>query len=70
MSTASVKFNADASSLVFDKEHRRKLAFNILQYDKKVVEGKHQYADFDNARQRANFLKWRSIEQLDKHLIE
>lgn len=70
MSGSSVRFLNDSESRVFDKEHRRKLAFNIQQYDKKVVEGKHQYADFDNARQRANFLKWRSIEQLDKHLIE
>ncbi|MFM2206982.1 MAG: hypothetical protein RL213_957 [Bacteroidota bacterium] len=70
MATASTQFLEDAESRVFDPEHRRKLAFNILQYDKKVEEGKHQYRDFDSARQRANFLKWRTIEQLDKHLIE
>ena len=55
---------------MFDKEHRRKLAFNISQYDKKVVEGKHQFAEFDIARQRAATLKWRVTENLDKYLIE
>ncbi|MFM2136217.1 MAG: hypothetical protein RL021_1617 [Bacteroidota bacterium] len=70
MSNSSTQFLQDAETKVFDSEHRRKLAFNILQYDKKVDEGKHQYRDFDTARQRANFLKWRTIEQLDKHLIE
>jgi L-lactate dehydrogenase complex protein LldF len=70
MSVSSVRFINDAESRVFDKEHRRKLAFNIQQYDKKVDEGKHQFSDFDTARQRANFLKWRTIEQLDRHLIE
>ena len=70
MATASTQFLEDAESRVFDPEHRRKLAFNILQYDKKVEEGKNQYKDFDAARQRANFLKWRTIEKLDKHLIE
>ncbi|MFM7218420.1 MAG: lactate utilization protein B [Bacteroidota bacterium] len=70
MSNASVQFITDAESRVFDSEHRRKLAFNIHQYDKKVVEGKHQFEDFDLARHRANHLKWRTIEQLDKHLIE
>ena len=55
---------------MFDKEHRRKLAFNILQYDKKVEEGKHQFADFDTARHRASTLKWRITENLDKYLIE
>jgi len=70
MSVSSVRFLNDAESRVFDKEHRRKLAYNIEQYDKKVDEGKHQFFDFDTARQRANFLKWRSIEQLDRYLIE
>ena len=53
MSLQSDQFLFDAESRVFDKEHRRKLAFNISQYDKKVVEGKHQFAEFDIARQRA-----------------
>lgn len=70
MSSASEQFMTDAESRVFNSEHRRKLAFNILQYDKKVEEGKHQYSEFDTARQRANYLKWRTIEHLDKHLIE
>lgn len=70
MSASSVKFLVDAETKVFNAEHRRKLAFNIQQYDKKVVEGKLQYRDFDTARQRANFLKWRVMENLDKYLIE
>lgn len=70
MSLQSDQFILDAESRVFDKEHRRKLAFNIHQYDKKVDEGKLQFEDFDTARQRANYLKWKTIEQLDKHLIE
>ena len=39
MSTVAEKFLIDAEKKVFDPEHRRKLAFNIAQYDKKVVEG-------------------------------
>lgn len=70
MSLQSEQFLFDAESKVFDKEHRRKLAFNILQYDKKVEEGKHQFADFDTARHRASTLKWRITENLDKYLIE
>ncbi|MBL0064732.1 MAG: iron-sulfur cluster-binding protein [Bacteroidetes bacterium] len=70
MSLQSEQFLYDAESKVFDKEHRRKLAFNILQYDKKVEEGKHQFADFDTARHRASTLKWRITENLDKYLIE
>src|SRR5690242_10938583 len=70
MSQQSEQFLADAESKVFDKEHRRKLAFNISQYDKKVVEGKHQFADLELAKQRAANIKWRTIENLEKYLVD
>ena len=70
MSLQSDQFLLDAEDRVFNKEHRRKLAFNILQYDKKVVDGKHQFEDFELARQRASTLKWKVTENLDKYLTE
>ena len=70
MSLHSEQFLIDAEDRVFNKEHRRKLAFNILQYDKKVVDGKLQYDDFETARQRAAMLKWKVMENLDKYLTE
>jgi L-lactate dehydrogenase complex protein LldF len=70
MSLQSEQFISDAEALVFDQEHRRKLAFNISQYDKKVVEGKHQFSDLETARQRAAMLKYKVIENLDKYLVE
>src|SRR5436853_521559 len=70
MSLQSEKFLDDAELRVFDPEHRRKLAFNIAQYDKKVVDGKHQYADLETAKVRAAALKRKIIENMDKYLIE
>ncbi len=70
MSLHSDQFLLDAEDKVFNSEHRRKLAFNISQYDKKVVDGKLQYDDFELARQRASTLKWRVTENLDKYLVE
>lgn len=70
MSTIAEKFLIDAEKKVFDPEHRRKLSFNIGQYDKKVVEGKKQYANLELARERAAALKTKAIENLDKYLIE
>ncbi len=70
MSIQSNRFLVDSEAKVFDKVHRRKLAFNILQYDKKVVEGKHQYSDLETAKQRAASLKSKVIENLDKYLLE
>ena len=70
MSLQSEQFLLDSEALVFDKEHRRKLAYNISQYDKKVVDGKHQFDDLEVAKQRAAMLKWKVIENLDKYLVE
>src|ERR1041385_6751212 len=70
MSHQSDQFLADSEKKVFDKEHRRKLSFNIQKYDEKVVHGKDQYADLELAKQRAANLKWKVINSLDKYLIE
>ena len=64
------KFIDDAEKKVFDPEHRRKLSFNIGQYDKKVVEGKKQFSDLELAKERASNLKTKAIDNLDKYLIE
>ena len=61
---------AASEAKVFDLEHRRKLQFNIGQYDKKVVDGKKQYKDLELAKLRASHLKRKSIDSLDKYLIE
>ena len=70
MSHQSEEFLVNAEIKVFDHEHRRKLAFNISQYDKKVEEGKHQFSDLELAKQRAANLKWKSVENLEKYLTE
>ncbi len=70
MSLQSEQFLLDAESKVFDKEHRRKLAFNIQQYDNKVEQGKDQFFDLELARQRAAMHKWKVLENLDKYLVE
>ena len=67
---AAVQFLGAAEKKVFDSEHRRKLRFNITQYDKKVIEGKKQFAQLELAKQRASAIKTRVIDHLDKYLIE
>jgi L-lactate dehydrogenase complex protein LldF len=64
------EFLVDAEKKVFDAEHRRKLNFNIAQYDKKVIDGKKGYSNLDLARTRLSVLKTKTIENLDKYLIE
>ena len=57
MSEQSEEFIVAAESKVFDKEHRRKLFFNISRYDKKVVDGKSQYSNLELAKSRASVIK-------------
>ena len=61
-------FLAKSKVKASDLEHKRKLAFNIDKYAQTVVKGKQQYADLDLARKRAKNVKWKAIENLDKHL--
>ena len=68
--TTAEKFLESAEKKVFDPEHRRKIAFNISQYDKKVVEGKKQFTNLELAKERASALKTKVIDNLDKYLIE
>lgn len=51
-----------------DREHRRKINFNMARYNAVVPVGKQQFRDVHLARERAKNLKWRAIEQLDRNL--
>lgn len=53
-----------------DKEHRRKINFNIGKYNAVVPQGKEQFSDIGLARERAKNIKWKAIETLDKMLEE
>ena len=68
MSEISQNFIAKSTIKSADLEHRRKINFNISQYNAKVPEGKAQFANLDLARETAKNIKWRAIETLDQQL--
>ncbi|MFZ4399805.1 MAG: LutB/LldF family L-lactate oxidation iron-sulfur protein [Bacteroidales bacterium] len=70
ISEAYKKFVKDSEEKSFDKEHRRKLNFNISKYDTAVIKGKQQYKNIELAKKRAGNIKHRVINNLDKYLIE
>src|SRR5579863_4625063 len=70
MSEHSDQFIIDAERKVTDPEHKRKLLFNIGQYDKKVIVGKQQYSDLGAARKKASAIKSKVIENLENYLLE
>ncbi len=61
-------FNAKSTVKAADREHRRKINFNVARYNAVVPQGKTQFTDVNKARERAKNIKWRAIETLDKHL--
>jgi L-lactate dehydrogenase complex protein LldF len=70
MSELAAKFNQDAEKVAFDKEHRKKINFNIGRYDAAVISGKRQFKNIELAKKRGAVLKHRAIENLDKYLID
>ncbi|TAL44726.1 MAG: iron-sulfur cluster-binding protein [Chitinophagaceae bacterium] len=68
MSEHSESFLAKSTVKAMDKEHRRKINFNIGKYNAVVPKGKEQFADVNLARERAKNIKWKAIETLDKQL--
>jgi L-lactate dehydrogenase complex protein LldF len=61
-------FIARSTVKAADKNHRRKLNFNIGKYNAKVPGGKEQFSNVTLAREKAKNIKWRAIERLDYYL--
>jgi L-lactate dehydrogenase complex protein LldF len=68
MSEQSTSFVAKSTVKAADKEHRRKINFNISRYNAVVPTGKKQFTDVHLAREKAKNLKWQAIGTLDKQL--
>ena len=68
MSEHSTSFLAKSTIKAADKEHRRKINFNISRYNAVVPQGKQQFTDVHRVRERAKNIKWKSIENLDTQL--
>src|SRR5688500_12682643 len=68
MGEQASSFMAKSTVKAADREHRRKINFNISRYNAVVPQGKSQFTDLHLAREKAKNLKWRAIETLDKQL--
>lgn len=68
MSEHSTSFLAKSTVKAADRDHRRKINFNISRYNAVVPTGKQQFTDLHLARERAKNIKWKALETLDKQL--
>jgi L-lactate dehydrogenase complex protein LldF len=64
------KFLEEAEKKSFDQEHRNRLNHNIGRYDEQVEKGKSQYQNLELAKRRAANIKHKTINNLDKYLVE
>ena len=70
MGNAYQKFIKDTEKKAFDLEHRNKINYNISKYETAVERGKQQYSNLDLARKRAQKIKHKVVNNLEKYLIE
>lgn len=70
MGSRLTAFLKDAKEKAEDREHGRKLRFNIGKYDEKVKVGRQQFSDLAKAKKIAKNRKWEAIEHLDRYLID
>jgi L-lactate dehydrogenase complex protein LldF len=68
MSEQSTSFAAKSTVKASDRDHRRKINFNIARYNAIVPVGKQQFTDVHLAREKAKNIKWKAIETLDQQL--
>lgn len=68
MSGHSQSFITKSAQKTVDREHRRKINFNIGRYNAVVPKGKEQFRNVNLAREKAKNIKWKAIENLDKML--
>jgi L-lactate dehydrogenase complex protein LldF len=68
--SALEEFIEASEKKAFDVVHRKTIQYNIAQYDKKVIQGKHQFGNLELAKTRASSLKQKTIDNLEKYLIE
>jgi L-lactate dehydrogenase complex protein LldF len=68
VNTTQEQFLAKSTIKAADREHRRKINFNIGKYNAVVPKGKQQFMDLELARERAKNAKWKAIATLDQQL--
>jgi len=70
MSDKATEFIKAAENKAFDKNHRKTINFNISRYDAAVPKGKMQYQNLELAKDRAAHIKYKTLNDLDKYLVE
>jgi len=68
--TVAEKFIKESSSKSFDQRHRDIINANIDKYNIAFEKGKGKFFNLDNSKTKANLIKWKVMENLDRLLPE
>jgi L-lactate dehydrogenase complex protein LldF len=69
LSSFAAKFNARATRLTADLEHRAKIRSALRSYERARDEKKALFQDWQAAREGAAAIKWEAINHLDAYLV-
>lgn len=64
------KFLKDSTSKSFDLRHREIINNNIDKYNVAFEKGKSKFLNLANSKKKANLVKWRVMENLDRYLVD
>jgi L-lactate dehydrogenase complex protein LldF len=70
MTKIAEEFLVKADEKAFDLGHRKTINFNIGRYNTAVARGLSKFENLENSKRKANVVKWRVMENLDKFLPE
>lgn len=66
----AAKFLKDSSVKSFDLRHREIIANNMDKYHTAFEKGKGKFHNLSNSKIKANLVKWKVMENLDRYLVE
>lgn len=64
------KFLKDSAVKSFDQRHREIINTNIDKYNLAFERGKGKFFDLENSKKKANLIKWKTIENLERYLLD
>lgn len=64
------KFLKDSAVKSFDQRHREIIKTNIDKYNLAFERSKSKFFDLENSKKKANLIKWKTIENLERNLLD
>ena len=70
MGSTAAEFLTDAEDKAFDLRHRNIINYNMAKYNAAASRGISRLVNLENTKRKGHVTKWRTMENLDKYLIE